>query len=153
MGTYKHVQFQNTAKLESAAITTWFPPLSTTVRFDEVPDGLVNIHDLSVVHSFMEGKSIKPKDLSYDGHFWETRIHKEHILHHLKTMSWTGFKGLKFELGLAQFILLNAVVLETMSIKWGRNDHKEPGLVHALEKMLQLKRASSSAEVKFSGLK
>ncbi|KAF5196146.1 hypothetical protein FRX31_014267 [Thalictrum thalictroides] len=63
-----------------------------------------------------------------------------------------NFKRVPHELGFVEFILLNALALETMSIEWKEGVQIDKELLHVLVKMMQFKRASSEAIVLFSGL-
>ncbi|KAF5206804.1 F-box/FBD/LRR-repeat protein [Thalictrum thalictroides] len=54
----------------------------------------------------------------YEEHFWDERLLTKSVFHHLKTVQLSGLTGLHHEMGFIQFILLNAVVLETFHIYW-----------------------------------
>ncbi|KAF5205813.1 hypothetical protein FRX31_004600 [Thalictrum thalictroides] len=85
--------------------------------------------------------------------FWEGQVCKEgDIFHHLKTVSLSDFKGGYNQLGIAEFILLNSVVLETLNIEWKRSIKADKKLLRVLEQMMQFKRSSTEAKVVFSGL-
>ncbi|KAF9594044.1 hypothetical protein IFM89_026976 [Coptis chinensis] len=85
--------------------------------------------------------------LLYEEDFWTERSQEaENIFTHLKFVR-ARFKGVQHELGFVQFILLNSLVLENLTIKWSKfftDDY--------IDKILQFKRASPEVKVTFSRL-
>ncbi|KAL5728078.1 hypothetical protein ACHQM5_001201 [Ranunculus cassubicifolius] len=81
--------------------------------------------------------------------FWDARLRKEDVFHHLKSVRLDGFRGTELELGLAQFILMNALVLETLDISWKHVMLKDCEKLRAVVKITQFERASSKAKVIF----
>ncbi|KAF5198998.1 hypothetical protein FRX31_011417, partial [Thalictrum thalictroides] len=85
--------------------------------------------------------------LLFEECFWDERLYAENVFHHLKTMNFRGFIGHQHELGFSQFILLNAVVLETFNIFWGSGspDLTDNEKFVAVQKITQFQRASTAA--------
>lgn len=85
--------------------------------------------------------------------FWEGQLCKEgDIFCHLKRVKLKAFEGVPNAVGTVQFILLNAVILKSIRIEWRKSVQMDRELSLLLEKMMRFKRASSEAEVLFSGL-
>ncbi|PIA52463.1 hypothetical protein AQUCO_01000381v1 [Aquilegia coerulea] len=84
-----------------------------------------------------------------DEDIWIARLNKEEdIFNHLETVSLSGFKGTKNDLGFSQFILLNARDLMTFYIDW-EESALMPEKLAVVEMMMQFHRASTIAEVIF----
>ncbi|KAF5185275.1 F-box/FBD/LRR-repeat protein [Thalictrum thalictroides] len=82
--------------------------------------------------------------------FWESRLRQEkNVCARVKYLSMSAFKGMQHELGFVQFIMLNAVMLEYVTIKWKGNDYKNHEKLCIEKKMRQFKKASSYAEIRF----
>ncbi|KAL5704980.1 hypothetical protein ACHQM5_023335 [Ranunculus cassubicifolius] len=95
----------------------------------------------------------QPVIVDSEGQISETQVQKEGgVFCHLKTVRLEGFKGVQNEVGFVKFILLNAVVLQTIRITWDTNLYVDKKLLLVMEKLMGCKRASSEAEVTFSGL-
>ncbi|PIA52464.1 hypothetical protein AQUCO_01000382v1 [Aquilegia coerulea] len=80
---------------------------------------------------------------------WEVQLCKEDgIFHCLKTVGLERFMGVKYDMGFIEFILLNAIVLETFYIKWEEKSVMDEN-VDAVKKISQFQKASSNAKVIF----
>ncbi|PIA52457.1 hypothetical protein AQUCO_01000378v1 [Aquilegia coerulea] len=105
-----------------------------------------NLEELHI--KIMHGKD----SLDHEEHLWEAQLKKKQkIFGHLKMMKLARFNGARHEFELLQFVLVNAVDLETLTIEyWKESPHNEHEKLSMEEKVRQFERASPTAMILFS---
>ncbi|KAL5704922.1 hypothetical protein ACHQM5_023280 [Ranunculus cassubicifolius] len=122
---------------DSEEVLVAFCLLRSTPCLDQLE--IINNSDGQSIHQD-EGESIT------------TRLQKrEDIFARLETVVVYQFKGTQAEIDIIGFILLNAAILQTVSVKWDVSciqDHQRKALV--LENLMQYNRTSPKAQVIFA---
>ncbi|KAF5184293.1 F-box/FBD/LRR-repeat protein [Thalictrum thalictroides] len=144
-GSFESINFQNAAKVTSASFRIKLPGLSEALR------GLDRLEAVCICHPFLEALWNRQSAVLHEKNFWEARLlrkEEDDVFNNLKTVTLSGFKGVKNDIGFSQFILLNALRLKTFCIFPEQTAFmkKKP---HVVEKMMQFQRASTIAKVVF----